>query len=306
MQKDCKNFLDYLRVESNYSPNTIKSYENELLKFKEYLEMEELDYLKINKDNIRSYLKYLDDLKYKNSSIGRNISALRSFYRFLVIKKRIGKNIFASIRNPKIERKLPNFLGELDMQQILKFPDSKEYKKEKSDTYIKNYTNRDLLIIELLYDTGCRVDELVNIKLKDINQGEKSIKVLGKGAKERVVFYGEYAKEYLENYLIDREVLLKGRKSEYLFVSLESNRLTTRRIAQIIEDILKIVGIKNKVSPHTLRHTFATHLLNNNADLRSVQELLGHSSLSTTQVYTHVSNERLRHVYLEAHKDNRK
>lgn len=299
MQKDCKNFLDYLSIELNYSPNTIKSYESELLKFNEYLEMEELDYLKINKDNVRSYLKYLDNLKYKNSSIGRNISALRSFYRFLVIKERIGKNIFASIRNPKIERKLPNFLSELDMERILEFSTNENYKPN-------IYTSRDLLIIELLYDTGCRVDELVNIKLKDINQGEKNIKVLGKGAKERVVFYGEYAKEYLENYLIDREVLLKGRKSEYLFVSLESNRLTTRRIAQIIEDILKIVGIKNKVSPHTLRHTFATHLLNNNADLRSVQELLGHSSLSTTQVYTHVSNERLRHVYLEAHKDNRK
>ena len=299
MQKDCKNFLDYLSIELNYSPNTIKSYESELLKFNEYLEMEELDYLEINKDNVRSYLKYLDNLKYKNSSIGRNISALRSFYRFLVIKERIGKNIFASIRNPKIERKLPNFLSELDMERILEFSTNENYKPN-------IYTSRDLLIIELLYDTGCRVDELVNIKLKDINQGEKNIKVLGKGAKERVVFYGEYAKEYLENYLIDREVLLKGRKSEYLFVSLESNRLTTRRIAQIIEDILKIVGIKNKVSPHTLRHTFATHLLNNNADLRSVQELLGHSSLSTTQVYTHVSNERLRHVYLEAHKDNRK
>lgn len=298
MQKDCKNFLDYLSVELNYSPNTIKSYENELLKFKEYLEMEELDYLKINKDNVRSYLKYLDNLKYKNSSIGRNISALRSFYRFLVIKERIGKNIFASIRNPKIERKLPNFLSELDMERILEFSTNENYKPN-------IYTSRDLLIIELLYDTGCRVDELVNIKLKDVNQTEKSIKVLGKGAKERIVFYGEYGREYLENYLIDREVLLNGRKSEYLFVSLESDQLTTRRIAQIIEDILKIVGIKNKVTPHTLRHTFATHLLNNNADLRSVQELLGHSSLSTTQIYTHVSNERLRHVYLEAHKDNR-
>lgn len=298
MQKDCESFLNYLRVELNYSPNTIKSYESELLKFNEYLEMEELDYLKINKDNVRSYLKYLDNLKYKNSSIGRNISALRSFYRFLVIKERIGKNIFASIRNPKIERKLPNFLSELDMERILEFSTNENYKPN-------IYTSRDLLIIELLYDTGCRVDELVNIKLKDINQTEKSIKVLGKGAKERIVFYGEYGREYLESYLIDREVLLNGRKSEYLFVSLESDQLTTRRIAQIIEDILKIVGIKNKVTAHTLRHTFATHLLNNNADLRSVQELLGHSSLSTTQIYTHVSNERLRHVYLKAHKDNR-
>lgn len=298
MEKDSKSFLEYLHTELNYSPNTIKSYQNEIEKFKEYLEMENIDYLKINKDNVRSYLKYLDSLKYKNSSISRNISALRAFYRYLVIKERIGKNIFASIRNPKIEKKLPNFLSEVDMERILEFPKVEGYKKN-------IYTSRDLLIIELLYDTGCRVDELVNIKLKDINETEKSIKVLGKGAKERVVFYGEYAKDYLSTYLIDRKLLLDGRKSEYLLVSQESDQLTTRRIAQIIESIIRLVGIKNKVTPHTLRHTFATHLLNHEADLRSVQELLGHSSLSTTQVYTHVSNERLRDVYLKTHKDNR-
>ena len=298
MEKDSKAFLEYLYTELNYSENTIKSYQNELQKFKEYLDMEEIDYLKINKDKVRSYLKYLDNLKYKNSSISRNISALRAFYRYLVIKERIGKNIFASIRNPKIEKKLPNFLSGIDMERILEFPKIEGYKKN-------IYTSRDLLIIELLYDTGCRVDELVNIKLKDINETEKSIKVLGKGSKERVVFYGEYAKDYLANYLIDRELLLEGRKSEYLFVSQESDQLTTRRIAQIIEEIIRLVGIKNKVTPHTLRHTFATHLLNHDADLRSVQELLGHSSLSTTQVYTHVSNERLRDVYLKTHKDNR-
>ncbi len=298
MQKDSKEFLNYLLAELNYSTNTMKSYQQELQKFNEFVELENIDYLKLSKDNIRSYLKYLDDLNYKNSSIARNISALRSFYRFLVIKERISKNIFASIRNPKIEKKLPNFLSEVDMERLLEFPKSENYKPT-------IYTSRDLLIIELLYDTGCRVEELVSIKIKDINKQEKSIKVIGKGSKERIVFYGEYAKEYLEAYEIDRELLLNGKKSDYLFVSKESGQLTTRRIAQIIDKTLKLVGIKNKVTPHTLRHTFATHLLNNNADLRSVQELLGHSSLSTTQIYTHVSNERLRHVYLEAHKDNR-
>ena len=298
MQKDSKEFLNYLLAELNYSTNTMKSYQQELQKFNEFVELENIDYLKLSKDNIRSYLKYLDDLNYKNSSIARNISALRSFYRFLVIKERISKNIFASIRNPKIEKKLPNFLSEVDMERLLEFPKSENYKPT-------IYTSRDLLIIELLYDTGCRVEELVSIKIKDINKQEKSIKVIGKGSKERIVFYGEYAKEYLEAYEIDRELLLNGKKSDYLFVSKESGQLTTRRIAQIIDKTLKLVGIKNKVTPHTLRHTFATHLLNNNADLRSVQELLGHSSLSTTQIYTHVSNERLRQVYLEAHKDNR-
>lgn len=298
MKKDIENFLAYLHTELNYSPNTIKSYQNELLKYQEYIDLEEINYLTINKDKVRAYLKYLDNLKYKNSSISNNISVLRSFYRYLVIKERTLKNIFASIRNPKQEKKLPNFLSEMDMEKILNFPKHENYKEN-------IYTTRDLLIIELLYDTGCRVDELVNIKLKDIHENEKSIKVLGKGSKERIVFYGEYACVYLKNYLVDRELLLDGRKSEYLFVSKESEYLTTRRVAQIIEEIVKLVGIKNKVTPHTLRHTFATHLLNHGSDLRSVQTLLGHSSLSTTQVYTHVSNERLRHVYLEAHKDNR-
>lgn len=299
MEKDSKAFLEYLYTELNYSENTIKSYRNEIEKFKEYLDMEEIDYLKINKDKVRSYLKYLDNLKYKNSSISRNISALRTFYRYLVIKERIEKNIFASIRNPKIEKKLPNYLTEIDMEKILDFRNIETYKEN-------IYTNRDLLIMELLYDTGCRVDELVNIKLKNINVTEKSIKVLGKGSKERVVFYGDYAHDYLENYLIDRGILLNGKKSDFLFVSKESDKLTTRRIAQIIDDIVSMVAIKNKVTPHTLRHTFATHLLNHGADIRSVQELLGHSSLSTTQVYTHISNERLREVYLKTHKDNRK
>ena len=299
MEKDSNAFLEYLYTELNYSENTIKSYRNEIEKFKEYLDMEEIDYIKINKDKVSYYLKYIDNLKYKNSSISRNISALRTFYRYLVIKERIEKNIFASIRNPKIEKKLPNYLTEIDMEKILDFRNIETYKEN-------IYTNRDLLIMELLYDTGCRVDELVNIKLKNINVTEKSIKVLGKGSKERVVFYGDYAHDYLENYLMDRGILLNGKKSDFLFVSKESDKLTTRRIAQIIDDIVSMVAIKNKVTPHTLRHTFATHLLNHGADIRSVQELLGHSSLSTTQVYTHISNERLREVYLKTHKDNRK
>ena len=172
--------------------------------------------------------------------------------------------------------------------------------------YIENnHTKRDLLIIEMLYDTGCRVSELVNIKLKDIDYNESSIRVIGKGSKERIVYFGEYTKESLEKYLIERDNLLNGKKSDYLFVSKNNLTITTRRVAQIIDEVIQSLAIKNNVTPHTLRHTFATHLLNHGADLRSVQELLGHSSLSTTQIYTHVSNERLRKVYLEAHPRNK-
>lgn len=299
MEKEIQNFLDYLKIELNYSEHTINSYEIELVKYQNFLESKNIQYLEIAKEEVREYLKYLDGMQYKNRSIAKNISSIRSFYRYLVTKEKIEKNIFASIRNPKLEKKLPNYVSVIDMEKILDFPNQENYTKT-------IYTTRDLLIIELLYDTGCRATELASIKLKDINEMEKSIKVLGKGSKERVVFFGEYTLDTLHTYLHDREIILDGKSSEYLFVSKESGSLTTRRFSQIIDSIMKVVAIKNNVTPHTLRHTFATHLLNNGADLRSVQELLGHSSLSTTQIYTHVSNERLRQVYLSAHKDNRK
>lgn len=299
MKKEIQNFLEHLKVELNYSEHTINSYEIELTKYQNFLESKNIQYLKITKDEVREYLKYLDEMQYKNRSIAKNISSIRSFYRYLVSKEKIEKNIFASIRNPKLEKKLPNYVSVIDMEKILDFPNQENYQKT-------IYTTRDLLIIELLYDTGCRATELANIKIKDINESEKSIKVLGKGSKERVVFFGEYALDTLHAYLQERELILDGKQSSYLFVSKESGSLTTRRIAQIIDSVMKTVAIKNNVTPHTLRHTFATHLLNNGADLRSVQELLGHSSLSTTQIYTHVSNERLRQVYLNTHRDNRK
>jgi integrase/recombinase XerC len=294
MQQEIDNFLEYLKVELNYSENTIKSYNLELVKYQDYLKNKGIDYLKINKDEVRSYLKYLDDLKYKNSSISRNLSAIRSFYQYLITTEKIGKNIFNGIHNPKLEKKLPNYLGENDMEIILDFPNYPGYKRSIN-------TTRDLLIIELLYDTGCRDFELVNIKLQDIDFKNQSIRILGKGSKERIVYYGEYTKDTIDEYLKTRLEILNGKKSEYLLVSKESGSITTRRVAQIIDAIIKLVAIKNNVTPHTLRHTFATHMLNNGADLRSVQELLGHSSLSTTQIYTHVSNERLRKMYLETH-----
>ncbi len=298
MDKYIHSFIDYLQFELNYSKNTIQSYQIEILKYQEYLEKHKINYLEIDKEKVRNYLKYLDSLNYKNSSISRNLSAIRSFYKYLVIKGVIGKNIFNSIRNPKKEKKLPNFLSEIDIDNLFSFVEKENYQ-----TNI--HTNRDLLILELLYDTGCRASELVNIKLKDIDFKEKSIRVLGKGSKERLVYYGEYTEDTLKKYLEDRNEILKEKESDYLLVSKESGRLTTRRVAQIIDEIIEYVAIKNKVTPHTLRHSFATHLLNHGADLRSVQELLGHSSLSTTQIYTHISNERLRKVYLDAHPRNR-
>lgn len=304
-----KKYLDYLNLEKNYSKATIKTYQQELTKYNEYLKKQNINYLNITKEQIRNYLKYLDELKYKNKTIALHITSLRSFYAYLVKINKLDKNIFSLIKNPKLEKKLPNYLTEKEMDTILHFNELKEY-LEKEDIF---YQNRDYLILSMLYDTGCRVSELVNIKLTDIIKNNNCIKVMGKGSKERIVYYGEYTKDALETYLVLYNKINK--KSNYLFIAKNGDKLTTRRISQIIDNVIEIVDtsfdlqndfkIKTRVTPHTFRHSFATHLLNNGADLRSVEELLGHASLSTTQIYTHVSKERLQSEYLKAHQDNR-
>lgn len=292
MDKYITLFLNYLVNERNY-PNdtTVKNYELDLLNYQDFLKENNLNYLKITKDDIRSYLKYLDKLKYKNSSISRHLSSLRTFYSFLVNEGVIESNIFKSISSPKKKKQLPNFLQYDEVEKMLSVCDLKE------PLHIRNR-----LIIETLYDTGIRVSELVNIKLNDLNIATKEIRVLGKGSKERIVYFGDYEIDILNLYLNQaRPKLLKNKSSDYLLLNHLGDRLTDRGVRLIIDDVIKKASLKHKVSPHTLRHTFATHLLNEGADLKSVQELLGHSSLSTTQIYTHVSNERLRSVYLKSH-----
>lgn len=286
-----KDFINYLINEKNYPiDTTVKNYEIDLLNYKEWLEENNLNYLKITKDNIRSYLRYLDQKKYKNNSVSRHLSSLRTFYSYLVNEELIETNIFKSISSPKKSKKLPNFLQYNELEQMLNICD---------DTPL-GIRNR--LIIETLYDTGLRVSELINIKLEDISLKSKEIRVIGKGNKERIVYFGEYEIDVLTKYLNEaRPLLLKNKTNKYLFLNHLGNKLTDRGVRLIIDDVIKKASIKHKISPHTLRHTFATHLLNEGADLKSVQELLGHSSLSTTQIYTHVSNERLRNVYLNTH-----
>ena len=287
MLDDIKKYIIYLKNERNYSKLTVKNYAEDLDKFNMYLNERHLNYLKLSKDDIRDYLKYLDTLKLKNTTISRTLSSLRSFYSYLVIQNKIDINPFKLIRNPKKENKLPIFLSYEEFIELLN--------KIKDDNEL---SVRNKLIIEMLYATGLRVSELTNIKLEDINKSDKSIKVMGKGKKERIVYYGDYAKKLLEEYLnITRDELLKGKTSKYLFINKNGDRLTYRGVEYLIDEISKYTSIKYKISPHVLRHTFATHLLQEGADLRSVQTLLGHSSLSTTQIYTHITSEYLREVY---------
>jgi len=285
MEKDKLDFIKYLKYERNFSENTIVSYDNDLKNYFTFLETENINYLTINKEQVRKYLKYLDECKMKNSSISRAISTLRSFYTYLMREEKIKTNIFKRIENPKVKRKLPNFLSEIEMLDI--------FNSMKKETPLEI---RDCLIIEFLYATGIRISELLMIKVNDIDKNDKTIKILGKGSKERIVYYGDYAKDILDTYLKVRKEINEN-DSVYLFINKKGNPLNPVDIKNIINETLTNAQVNHKISAHTFRHTFATHLLNNGADIKSVQELLGHENLSTTQIYTHVTSERSRKEY---------
>lgn len=294
--ENLESFLDYLNYELNYSFHTIKSYEEDLNNFFSYVQENNINYLKIDKDSIRLYLKYLDENKLNNRTISRMLSALRTFYKYLVLKKIIKNNPFRDIRNPKVGKRLPNYLNNLEIEDL-----TNSYNLD-DPTSIRNH-----LIIELLYSTGIRVSELVNIKIHDIDLNDNTIRVFGKGSKERIVLFGDYAKDIIKKYLKEaRDTFIKKNINDYLILNCFGNQLTTRSVEEIVKKASKGLKLNNKVTPHTIRHTFATDMLNNGADIKSVQELLGHSSLSTTQIYTHLTNDRIKSVYLKAHPRSKK
>ncbi len=281
------DFLEYLLVVKKHSDNTITNYRVDLLEFNEFIGNK---LLKIDKDDVNNYLKFLYDNDISKSSIARKLSSLRSFYNYLVKKEKVDINYFGMIKNPKKSGSLPKFVKDDDIHKMFSIPDTR--------TWIGM---RNLLIIRMLYATGLRVSELINIKLNDINVNERTIKILGKGSKERIVVFGYHTKEALDDYLNRgrRQVDFQG--SPYLFLNKDGNRLSARYVRKIIDDIIFKASVKMHVSPHMLRHTFATGMLNNGADLVSVKDLLGHESLNTTSIYTHVSDEKIKEVYNMAH-----
>lgn len=291
MDDEIKEFLDYLEFEKKFSLYTVDNYDKDITEFKEYLVMNNINsFKKVDYSLVRKYLVFLYEKKYKNTTICRHISSLRSFYKYLLGNKLINENPMELISLPKKEQRLPNFLYYNDLEKLLETPDQ-----------ATSIGLRDKLIFEILYSTGVRVSELVNIKVKDIDFENKSIRIFGKGKKERIVLFGDQALKIINIYLDQR-----GFSSEYLILNNRGNKITTRGVDLIIHKNSLKSGLKNKITPHTMRHTFATHMLNDGANLLTVQELLGHENLKTTQVYTHVSNERLRNVYLNAHPRARK
>jgi len=321
-------FLDYLKFERRFSEHTAKCYGADLTQFGEFLEGEgervasdsellseshhheghstavatkvdiKVDQLLLSAqtESVRSYLGLLNEKQYSKATIARKLATLRSFYKFLVKRNYISSSPVVSIRTPKQEKKLPRFLEFEEVKKLLNTPPV--------NTWLGA---RDRAILETLYSTGIRVSELVALNMDDIDFLGEVVHVRGKGKKERIAPIGSSALQVIQHYMEyrNRRAQSNGNfDSKVLFVNKHGRRLSTRSVRRKMDKYLKMAGLDPDISPHTLRHSFATHMLNNGADLRSVQELLGHQSLSTTQIYTHLTTKRLKEVYDSAHPRN--
>ncbi|MCK5214793.1 MAG: tyrosine recombinase XerC [Candidatus Omnitrophica bacterium] len=283
MNRYIDKFIDYLEIEKNYSPHTILNYRidlDEFIKFSEDIPVQRVMYI-----HFRKYLAQLRTKHLKPRSLARKLSSLRSFFKFLHREGFITDNPALLLVTPKLDKILPKFLTEDEMIQLIESP-----------RLPKSADRRDRAIMETLYSTGIRVSELVGLDVMDVDFIGNIVKVKGKGRKERLVPIGEPAVDAMRDYLDQRKS--SGRA---LFLNKNKTRLTARSVGNILKKHILTTSLRMNVSPHVLRHSFATHLLNRGADLRSVQELLGHVNLSTTQIYTHVTTERLKNIYDKAH-----
>jgi integrase/recombinase XerC len=296
-----ENYLTYLSAVRHLSENTLQAYGRDLQLFAGFLRERGLGEQDVDESVARSFVGELARGRLKPRSVNRVLSALRGYYRFLLKFDRLGRgpgqagaNPFRTIRSLKTPKPLPTFLFEAEVGQLL---------GDAPSASADIWQLRDLLIPELLYGTGCRVAELTAMNLMDLDLKERSVRVLGKGAKERIVFFGQTAAGLLRAYLIRKaHHKFPGTADERaLLLNRRGGRITVRGVQQILERLLRSSGVARPASPHTFRHSFATHILNRGADIRVVQELLGHASLSTTQVYTHLDIERLKKVYEGAH-----
>jgi|YNPMSStandDraft_1061717.scaffolds.fasta_scaffold00400_15 tyrosine recombinase XerC len=281
-------FLKYMRSERGATVNTLKAYDKDLRQFLAFLREDNLEIYSATRDNVRDFIMTLTENKYNKNSVIRKLSTLRRFYTFMVKRGFIGENPLVSLFSPKQEKILPNFLTQSEMERLIE------------NIPLDNPLGiRDRAIVECLYSTGMRIGELVQLNVSDVRD-DREILIKGKGNKERIVFLGEYALKSLKRYLEEvRPNLVRDDKEKALFLSRFGTRLTCRSIERMMEKYGIMTG--KDVSPHTIRHSFATHLLENGADLRAVQELLGHSDLSTTQKYTHITLERLKEIYKKTH-----
>lgn len=286
------HFIKYVQLEKNFSIHTVREYEADIKQFLHFLDQEgvycltDVEYL-----HARLYVTKLYEENMARTSISRKISSIRSFFRFLNREVDLDDAPFRSLYHPKKEERLPSFFYEEELQQLFAASSGEDEK-----------SIRNMAILELLYATGIRVSECVSIEVNQIDFAYSILRVMGKGRKERIVPFGQYAHDALRRYMAEvRPKLMKAKDHQRLFVNMRGGELTERGVRHILSEMMEEASLHSKIYPHMLRHTFATHLLNNGADLRTVQELLGHAHLSSTQVYTHVTKEHLRNTYMNTH-----
>lgn len=286
------DYLHYLKVERGLSENTINSYGIDLKLFLEYLRENEIPSFKqVNKKVIVNYMQSEKNNNKANSSILRSVSSLRKFFQYLAQEKIIEKDPMLLIDTPKKKQHLPQVLTKEEVEKLLRSPNTGQV-----------LGLRDRAMLELMYATGLRISEIINLKLEDLHLTMGTLQTLGKGHKERIVPVGDEAIKWVNRYLEEaRPKLLKQKRSNYLFLNFHGNNLTRQGVWKNLKAEVRKAGIQKNITPHTLRHSFATHILENGADLRIVQELLGHADISTTQIYTHLSNKQLADIYNRAH-----
>jgi integrase/recombinase XerC len=291
-------FLESLRNKSA-SHHTLSNYERDLRQFAEFLRERKVALADVDHVFVRDFLAHLYDRKLKKVSVSRKLACLKSFFKLLVREQRLKANPADHVASPRLPKQLPSFLQESEASMLVQLPQGGEFKNV-----------RDRAILELLYASGLRVSELVGLSDHQIDLAQQMVKVLGKGKKERIVPFGDYAARSLQEYLSERDRLglgdIAGDGLRPVFVSVNGHRLSARDVQRLVERFRLNLSASRRITPHTLRHSFATHLLERGADLRSIQEMLGHSSLSTTQKYTHVSLQHLRNEYQKAHPKARK
>lgn len=280
MNENLENYRNYLKYERAYSDNTVGAYMNDLNKYEEFLKK---DILESDTEDLEKYLKYIKNLE--STTVAHKITSIKSYFNYNIKRRIVSVNPADKISRPKLTKHLPEYLTEEEVGKLL-------------DVEVKSpYDYRNKTILELLYSSGIRISELVNIKTPNYDSEECLIRIMGKGSKERIVPLGDYAVNIMNDYMNNYRPLINKKHTDYVFINNRGDKISRQFIFKVIKKEALKKGIKKDISPHTLRHTFATHLLKNGADLRIIQELLGHENISTTQIYTHVTNNKLKSDY---------
>ena len=290
MEKQIKLFLEFLENDKKLSSNTLQSYKRDITQYQEYIDKNSLNYLKITNEDIDKYFDYLKTMNKKTSTISRNLATIRSFYQFLLRTKKVKKDPTIGVRSPKVEKKVPNILTSKEVELLLEQPKTIDLKGI-----------RDKAMLEFAYATGMRVTEIISLNLSDVNF-EQGYVVVNSGLKKRNIPLGSISLKALKDYVEKaRPILIRDENVTALFVNINGKRLTRQGFWKIVKFYKEQAHISKDITPHVLRHSFATHLLQNGADLKAIQTMLGHSDISSTQVYMQFQNENLKDIYIKAH-----